>query len=374
MFLHKAQALAWEFSPAKTNLLLSLSPSSPTIRWEPLPPPPPPGFLKLNVDTSFMESTKPTGIAGILRNEQGFGYMDMTKVPIFYILAASIPAIMIAGLYFFDHSVASQMAQQDEFNLRKPSSFHYDLFLLGFMTLICRLLGLPPCNGVLPQAPMHTKSLAVLKRQEAVVAKELKGLKEVVMTQGGYVKKFDPAKHIDAPLPIRLEQFLSSNRYLHQSCGDTSVGAVGAFMSLVSLPGNQFWERLPLLLVARKRRYKVLEDNHGSYLESVPFKEYMLPKLFPSEYLQELDAAEYEEVIGAPWMPVNSGERLNVFIKDCLAEYQEIICSPEHMPTVVSFYFPTLYCYTREVPRNTCDELQSVDYRNGFYLLRTVYL
>lgn len=34
-----------------------------------------------------------------------------------------------------------------------------------FQTLICGLLGLPPCNGVLPQAPMHTKSLAVLRRQ-----------------------------------------------------------------------------------------------------------------------------------------------------------------------------------------------------------------
>jgi len=31
--------------------------------------------------------------------------------------------------------------------------------------LICGLLGLPPSNGVLPQAPMHTKSLAVLNRQ-----------------------------------------------------------------------------------------------------------------------------------------------------------------------------------------------------------------
>uniref|UniRef100_A0A803ND55 Uncharacterized protein n=1 Tax=Chenopodium quinoa TaxID=63459 RepID=A0A803ND55_CHEQI len=71
-------------------------------------------------------------------------------------------------------------------------------------------------------------------------------------------------------LALQLEQFLSSNRYLHQSCGDASVGALGVFMSLVSLPGNQFWERLPLLLVARKRRYKVLEDSHGSYLESVP--------------------------------------------------------------------------------------------------------
>jgi hypothetical protein len=32
-------------------------------------------------------------------------------------------------------------------------------------TLICGLLGIPPSNGVLPQSPMHTRSLAVLKRQ-----------------------------------------------------------------------------------------------------------------------------------------------------------------------------------------------------------------
>ncbi|KAJ6354615.1 hypothetical protein OIU77_005255 [Salix suchowensis] len=90
---------------------------------------------------------------------------DMGKVPLTYIFAAFIPAVMIAGLYFFDHSVASQMAQQKEFNLKNPSSYHYDVLLLGFMTLICGLLGLPPSNGVLPQSPMHTKSLAVLKSQ-----------------------------------------------------------------------------------------------------------------------------------------------------------------------------------------------------------------
>ncbi|KAI7984218.1 Boron transporter 4 [Camellia lanceoleosa] len=65
---------------------------------------------------------------------------------------------MIAGLYFFDHSVASQMVQQKEFNLKNPSAYHYDI-LLGFMTLLCGLIGLPPSNGVIPQSLMHTKSL-----------------------------------------------------------------------------------------------------------------------------------------------------------------------------------------------------------------------
>lgn len=58
---------------------------------------------------------------------------EMLNVPPMYIIGAFIPATMIAVLYYFDHSVASQLAQQKEFNLRKPSSYHYDLLLLGFL-------------------------------------------------------------------------------------------------------------------------------------------------------------------------------------------------------------------------------------------------
>lgn len=57
----------------------------------------------------------------------------MLNVPVLYIIGAFIPATMVAVLYYFDHSVASQLAQQSEFNLRKPASYHYDLLLLGFM-------------------------------------------------------------------------------------------------------------------------------------------------------------------------------------------------------------------------------------------------
>ena len=60
----------------------------------------------------------------------------MLDVPIVHIIGAFVPASMIAVLYYFDHSVASQLAQQKEFNLRKPSSYHYDLLLLGFLVRI----------------------------------------------------------------------------------------------------------------------------------------------------------------------------------------------------------------------------------------------
>jgi hypothetical protein len=53
------------------------------------------------------------------------------------------------------------MAQASEFPLRKPPGFHYDFFLLGVTTFIAGLIGLPAPNGLIPQAPIHTKSLIV---------------------------------------------------------------------------------------------------------------------------------------------------------------------------------------------------------------------
>lgn len=85
-------------------------------------------------------------------------------------------------LFFFDHNVSvrvhrmlvtlssmsrqSLMAQGSEFPLRKPPGFHYDFFLLGITTFIAGLLGVPAPNGLIPQAPIHTRSLVVLGRPQ----------------------------------------------------------------------------------------------------------------------------------------------------------------------------------------------------------------
>ncbi|PWA43386.1 boron transporter 4 [Artemisia annua] len=44
--------------------------------------------------------------------------------------------------HVLDHSVASQLVQQKEFNLKNPSAYHYDILLLGFLTLLCGLLAI----------------------------------------------------------------------------------------------------------------------------------------------------------------------------------------------------------------------------------------
>ncbi|KAD4385808.1 hypothetical protein E3N88_25977 [Mikania micrantha] len=322
---------------------------------------------------------------------------DMLNVPLVYIIGAVVPATMIAVLYYFDHSVASQLAQQKEFNLKKPPSYHYDLLLLGFLTLLCGLIGIPPANGVIPQSPMHTKSLATLKHQllrNKLVSTArrsirqnsnlgdlyrnmqraynemqtpliyqnqstlgLKELKETTIQQassGGYIDApvdesvFDVYKDVDDLLNVEVKEQRLSNLLQALMVGGcvaampvlkkipTSVlWGYFAFMAIESLPGNQFWERILLLFTAPSRRYKVLEDHHATFVETVPFKtvaiftifqtvyllacfgitwipiasvlfpllimllvparQYLLPKFFKGAHLQDLDAAEYEE-------------------------------------------------------------------------------
>ncbi|KAK8281875.1 hypothetical protein V6Z12_D09G269200 [Gossypium hirsutum] len=335
---------------------------------------------------------------------------DMLKVPVLYIIGAFVPATMIAVLYYFDHSVASQLAQQKEFNLRKPPSFHYDLLLLGFLTILCGLIGIPPANGVIPQSPMHTKSLATLKHQllrnglvttarqfihknaslgqvyermqeayqqmqtplvyQEPSARGLKELKESTIEMASNMENinapvdesvFDIEKEINDLLPIEVKEQRLSNLLQATMVGGcvaamplikkipTSVlWGYFAFMAIESLPGNQFWERMLLLFTALSRRYKVLEEYHATFVETVPFKtiamftifqtiylfvcfgitwvpvagvlfplmimllvpvrQYVLPKFFKGAHLQDLDAAEYEESPDVPFNLITEGE------------------------------------------------------------------
>jgi hypothetical protein len=90
--------------------------------------------------------------------------VDLSDIPTWGIFAAVFPGFIIAVLFFFDHNVSSIIAQHREFGLRKGTAFHWDYFVVGAMCIITGVLGIPPTNGLIPQAPLHVKSLSVMKR------------------------------------------------------------------------------------------------------------------------------------------------------------------------------------------------------------------
>ncbi|CCG21811.1 Bor1 protein [Candida orthopsilosis Co 90-125] len=70
-------------------------------------------------------------------------------------------AILLTFLFYFDHNVSSLMCQSKEYPLTKPAGFHWDFLLLGITTGVAGIIGIPPPNGLIPQAPLHTDSLVV---------------------------------------------------------------------------------------------------------------------------------------------------------------------------------------------------------------------
>lgn len=90
--------------------------------------------------------------------------VDLLDLPPWAVFAAIFPGLIIAVLFFFDHNVSSLLAQDSEFKLRKGQSFHLDFLIIGLSVLMTGLLGIPPTNGLIPQAPLHAKSLMVMRR------------------------------------------------------------------------------------------------------------------------------------------------------------------------------------------------------------------
>ena len=81
------------------------------------------------------------------------------ELPAKWIFGAIFPGALITLLFFFDHEVSSIISTIDRYGTRKPGGFAWDIVLLGMTSALCGILGIPPANGLLPQAPLHSESL-----------------------------------------------------------------------------------------------------------------------------------------------------------------------------------------------------------------------
>ncbi|KAM1392345.1 hypothetical protein ACFX2I_019933 [Malus domestica] len=91
----------------------------------------------------------------------------------------------------------------------------YIIGVFSWQTLMCGLLRIPPSNGVIPQSPMHTKSLANLKHQGLNELKE--STIQAASSMGNYMDApvdetvFDIEKEIDDLLPGEVKEQRLSN-------------------------------------------------------------------------------------------------------------------------------------------------------------------
>ena len=96
-------------------------------------------------------------------------FVKFWYLPVTWIFAAILPGFIITILFFFDHEISSIICTIDRYGTRKPAGFAWDIVLLGTTTALCGILGIPPANGLLPQAPLHSESLLHTEKEDVHV-------------------------------------------------------------------------------------------------------------------------------------------------------------------------------------------------------------
>ena len=93
-------------------------------------------------------------------------FVKFWQLDVKWIFAALVPGLIITILFFFDHEVSSIICTVERYGTKKPGGFAWDIILLGCTTALCGILGIPPANGLLPQAPLHSESLLHNEKEE----------------------------------------------------------------------------------------------------------------------------------------------------------------------------------------------------------------
>lgn len=121
--------------------------------------------------------------------------VDFWTLPVGWIFAAIVPGAIITVLFFFDHEVSSIICTVDRYGTRKPGGFAWDIALLGLSTALCGMLGIPPANGLLPQAPLHSESLMHAEPEERTLIVEGEEKTESRMVRRVYEQRWSAFLH-----------------------------------------------------------------------------------------------------------------------------------------------------------------------------------
>ena len=144
----------------------------------------------LQVSTSF----KPTS------PDRSTFVVDFWHLPVTWVFAALIPGLIITVLFFFDHEVSSIICTIDRYGTKKPGGFAWDVVLLGTTTALSGILGIPPANGLLPQAPLHSESLMHVEKEEVRITVDGKEKNETKEIKRVYEQRWSAFLHAGAIL------------------------------------------------------------------------------------------------------------------------------------------------------------------------------
>jgi len=161
------------------------------------------------------------------------GFMD---APTWVIWASIVPAILCSILVYLDQNITARLVNSPDNNLQKGESYHLDLVVVGVLVAVCSAFGLPWLVAATVRSLNHVRSLAST---------------EEVIDRGGAVHthilhvRENRVTGISIHLLVGLSLLLLPwFKYIPMAV----LFGLFLYMGVVSMKGNQFFERLSLWL------------------------------------------------------------------------------------------------------------------------------
>ncbi len=154
--------------------------------------------------------------------------------PVWVIFSSIIPALLCCVLVYLDQNITARLINSPDNKLKKGEAYHLDLGLVGVLVGVCSLFGLPWLVAATVRSLNHVRSLATT---------------EEVFDKGGtaHTRILHVLENRVAPLAIHVLVALSLLLlpYLKYIPMPVLFGLF-LYMGVVSIKGNQFFERLSL--------------------------------------------------------------------------------------------------------------------------------
>ena len=162
--------------------------------------------------------------------------VDLLAVPVWARFAAAGPALLVTVLVFLDQNITARIVNSPDHRLHKGEAYHLDLGVVGLLMAFCSLFGLPWLVAATVRSLNHVRSLATV---EEVVSPNGETRERVMHVRENRLTGL--AIHLLIGLSLLFLPLL-------KTIPMAVLYGLFLFMGVVSMSGNQFFERLSLWL------------------------------------------------------------------------------------------------------------------------------
>ena len=180
--------------------------------------------------------------------------LSLGGVPGWVPFAAAIPALLVSILIFINQNITTRLVNNPDHKLKKGDAYHAGLALVGVLVGLCSMFGLPWLVASIVPSLNHVRSLATTEDVEA---------------PGGGTRERIVHTRENRLTGLGIHLLMGLSLFFLPLLGKIPMAVLyGLFlyMGIVSIGGNQFFERLSLWAMDRNH----YPSTH--YIRQVPTK------------------------------------------------------------------------------------------------------